>query len=104
MKQIILALCLIGFGTFSGPALAEDPVFSFSEADPAMNAAIEEARASLPKFLEHGLEADGMALRDTLIKVRTLSSISGSRRSNAPAKPHLSACWPMSPMSSAPLR
>ena len=48
-------------------AVAEDPVVSFSSADPAMNAAIEKARSSLPvfwsKFTDHTAEEDSFSLK-----------------------------------------
>jgi uncharacterized protein YegJ (DUF2314 family) len=69
LKRVLLLLALIGLVQLPAAAWAEDPVFSFSESDPVMNDAIDEARATLPLFLENALDAQGMARPDTLIKV-----------------------------------
>jgi uncharacterized protein YegJ (DUF2314 family) len=68
MKKLLLALACTA-GLSGHPVLAEDPVFPFEEGDPAMSAAIAEARATLPLFLTHALDADGNSLEGAAIKV-----------------------------------
>jgi uncharacterized protein YegJ (DUF2314 family) len=68
MTRRVAALIAV-VASFAGPALAQDPVVSFSESDPAMNAAIADARATLPLFLAAVLDSDGVASGNALVKV-----------------------------------
>lgn len=47
---VVVALC--------GPVHADDPVISFSDSDPVMNAAIADARRTLPLFYERFSSVD----------------------------------------------
>ncbi len=58
-----LALCL------AGPAFAEDATVNYAEDDAAMEAAVADARATLPIFLRNALDAEGVSLDDALVKV-----------------------------------
>lgn len=51
------------------PAAAQDPVINFATDDQAMEAAIADARASLPLFLTHTLTAEGVSIDGALVKV-----------------------------------
>jgi uncharacterized protein YegJ (DUF2314 family) len=68
MKSLLHALAL-SLAIASQPSFAEDPVFTFEETDPAMAAAIAEARATLPMFLAQSLDADGKSVGGVALKV-----------------------------------
>jgi len=64
MKRLALCLSL----TLAQPLWAEDPVYSYSENDAAMNAAIAEAQTTLPLFLAHAFGPDGVSVEGALVK------------------------------------
>jgi len=51
------------------PQSQGDPVTYFDRTDEVMNAAIAEARATLPVFLSQGFTTDGFGLPTTMLKV-----------------------------------
>jgi uncharacterized protein YegJ (DUF2314 family) len=51
------------------PVAAQDPVTNYSDADPAMNAAIAQAQKSLPIFLANALDFEKIGLDGTGVKV-----------------------------------
>jgi uncharacterized protein YegJ (DUF2314 family) len=53
----------------AGPAIAEDGLVRYADADPRMNAAILSAQASFPRFLEAALDANGTSRDGYLVKV-----------------------------------
>jgi uncharacterized protein YegJ (DUF2314 family) len=64
-------------GVMAGPVLAEDTVLPYAATDPQMAAAIAEARATLPLFLAHALDAEGNSIMGSVIKVE-LPTVAGS--------------------------
>ncbi len=50
-------------------ALAQDEVIPFAPDDAAMEAALAEARATLPLFLAHALDDDGYGVEGAVVKV-----------------------------------
>ena len=66
-KALVVAMGL----AFAAPVqvAAQDPTFDFAETDPAMSGAIAEARATLPLFLDHALNAKGASVPEAMIKV-----------------------------------
>lgn len=63
LRLAALVLCL------AGPAGAEDATINYAENDATMDAAIADARATLPIFLRNALDAKGVSLDDALVKV-----------------------------------
>ncbi|GAB1362691.1 hypothetical protein MASR1M32_19270 [Rhodobacter sp.] len=58
---LALALPVAGF--------AQDDVIEYAPDDAVMEAAIAEARATLPLFLEHALDAKGYGIEGAVLKV-----------------------------------
>jgi uncharacterized protein YegJ (DUF2314 family) len=77
MKRLILCLSLAILPPVATPAGAEDPVFSFADSDPAMNAAIADARRTLPLFLSRAIGPDGESLDGALVKA-ALPTVNGA--------------------------
>jgi uncharacterized protein YegJ (DUF2314 family) len=68
MRALTLATILL-LGLASA-AQAQDPIVQFTDDDPLMAAAMDEARQSLPRFLTEALGPDGQSIDGTAIKVR----------------------------------
>lgn len=66
MKALRIAALVLGL---TGPVHAEDATVNYAEDDAAMEAAIADARATLPIFLRNALDAEGVSLDDALVKV-----------------------------------
>ncbi|NJM83387.1 MAG: DUF2314 domain-containing protein [Tabrizicola sp.] len=65
MTRILVAIFLF----LATPVVAQDPTFGFSADDPAMNAAIAEARDTLPAFLDTMIGANGSTVEGVMLKV-----------------------------------
>jgi uncharacterized protein YegJ (DUF2314 family) len=63
LRLAALVLCL------AGSAAAEDATINYADNDATMEAAIADARATLPIFLRNALDAKGVSLDDALVKV-----------------------------------
>ena len=66
MRAFVVS-CLLACAAL--PAVAQDPVIQYAPDDAAMEAAIAEARATLPLFLAHGLDANGNGIEGAVLKV-----------------------------------
>jgi uncharacterized protein YegJ (DUF2314 family) len=66
MKALRFAALVLGLAS---PVLAEDATIKYAEDDPAMEAAIADAKATLPIFLRNALDAEGVSLDEALVKV-----------------------------------
>jgi uncharacterized protein YegJ (DUF2314 family) len=51
------------------PAFAQDPTINYEPDDPAMNAAIAEAQATLPLFFAQAFDTEGNSVEPALVKV-----------------------------------
>lgn len=71
LRTLFLAMAM------AGPIVAQDTVIPYAEGDPQMAAAIAEARATLPLFLTHALDAEGNSVMGAVIKVG-LPTVAGS--------------------------
>jgi uncharacterized protein YegJ (DUF2314 family) len=71
LRIICLSLALVG------PAAAQDPVISYAADDPKMEAAIDEARRTLPLFLAQAVSDDGQSVPGALVKVE-MPTVPGS--------------------------
>jgi uncharacterized protein YegJ (DUF2314 family) len=70
MKSTTLAVGLTLFAALrTAEAFAQEPLLSFAEDDPLMNAAIADAKETLPLFLANALNSDGTSIPDALLKV-----------------------------------
>jgi uncharacterized protein YegJ (DUF2314 family) len=71
MKFTRSILALVFIALSSSQTLADDPTIKFNTDDPAMNAAIQKARASLPKFwlkfTDHSIEEQGFNLKVRIV-------------------------------------
>ena len=68
LKHVLLATFLTS-AVLSLPARAQDPIISYDKDDAAMNAAIAEARATLPLFLARAFNDEGESWDEALLKV-----------------------------------
>lgn len=69
MRRALLRAALAAGLALAAPALAQDEVMEFGQDDAAMAAAIAEARATLPLFLAHVLDAGGSSAEGAMVKV-----------------------------------
>lgn len=73
MRRCLLAAPLLALSLAPGiaplAALAQDEVITYAPDDAAMEAAIAEARATLPLFLAHALDDDGYGVEGAVVKV-----------------------------------
>ncbi len=71
LRTIIISVMLSFIAPISGMAQSAsgDPTVDFSDADQRMNAAIEDARSTLPKFLANVVNKEGYSLPRTALKV-----------------------------------
>jgi uncharacterized protein YegJ (DUF2314 family) len=53
----------------ASPVSAQDPVTNYAEDDPVMNAAIAQARVTLPLFLANAVDAERFSLPDAGVKI-----------------------------------
>jgi uncharacterized protein YegJ (DUF2314 family) len=67
LKRLLLPALISTF--FALPVRAQDPTVNYEQDDPAMNAAIAEAQATLPLFLANALDAEGNGSDMALVKV-----------------------------------
>jgi uncharacterized protein YegJ (DUF2314 family) len=70
-RAAALSLCL------AAPVAAQDPTVNYSDSDAQMQAAIGEARATLPLFLLHAIDAQGNSVAGSVLKVE-LRTVPGS--------------------------
>lgn len=66
LRSTLIALCLAALPQ-AGPAA--DQTVPFGEDDPAMAAAVADARRTLDRFLEHGTDKIGQSLPGAFVKV-----------------------------------
>lgn len=66
IRAALVALALLAGAV---PLQAQDQVIPYAPDDAAMEAAIAEARASLPLFLAHAVDAQGTSVEGALVKV-----------------------------------
>jgi uncharacterized protein YegJ (DUF2314 family) len=74
MRALCIAALVLGL---TGPVHAEDATVNYAEDDAAMEAAISDAKATLPIFLRNALNAEGGSLDEALVKV-ALPTVAGS--------------------------
>lgn len=65
----LLLPALLATAFLSGGAVAQDPIIGYDKDDADMNAAIDEARATLPLFLDEAFNEDGESWDEALVKV-----------------------------------
>lgn len=65
------------FAFLAAPVAAQDPTINYSESDGQMQAAISEARATLPLFLANAFDAEGNSIPGSVLKVE-LPTVAGS--------------------------
>ena len=71
LRATALLICL------AAPAAAQDPTVNYSESDAQMQAAIAEARATLPLFLANAFDPEGNSVPGSVLKVE-LPTVAGS--------------------------
>lgn len=67
--QGLLVPALLASACLAGSAHAQDPIIGYDKDDAAMNAAIAEARATLPLFLAQAFNDEGDSRDEALLKV-----------------------------------
>lgn len=68
LKRLLLP-ALLASACLVGSASAQDPIIGYDKDDAAMNAAIAEARATLPLFLAQAFNDEGASWDEALVKV-----------------------------------
>lgn len=71
IRGFVTKMVLAAGVALAAPAavLAQDDTVNFAADDAEMNAAIAEAQATLPLFLDHVVQDDGTAVEEAMIKV-----------------------------------
>ena len=77
LSTLLLSLTLLHI-TAIQPALAGDEMTQFSDEDPKMNAAIAEARKTLPQFLNYAFANGNKAASNTSLKVAFPTKTNGA--------------------------